>query len=135
MPVQPVDATPRKLIALSEGGVYDRTESKGAYCGAESRAVETLESKSVNEIGRALGKDHLVVHVLAGHGGVALVYFCDPQTLCSAAQTKTPIACYGNICRKRPTCRPSRSPIWTQSLCVSIPGHDKRRFPPVYQMG
>jgi hypothetical protein len=47
VPVQPVDATPRKLIALSEGGVYDRTESKGAFCSAESRAVETLEGGPV----------------------------------------------------------------------------------------
>jgi hypothetical protein len=66
-----VDATPSELKALITGGVYERTEAKRAFCGAESRAVETLESKSVNEIGRALGKDHLVVHVLAGHGGVA----------------------------------------------------------------
>jgi hypothetical protein len=36
VPVQPVDATPLKLIALSEGGVHDRTEAKRAFCGAES---------------------------------------------------------------------------------------------------
>ena len=49
VPVPPVDATPRKLIALSEGGVYDRTEAKGAFCGAESRAVETLEGGPVTQ--------------------------------------------------------------------------------------
>jgi hypothetical protein len=49
MPVQPVDATPSELKARCEGGVYDRTEGKRAFCGAESRVVEALEGGSVTE--------------------------------------------------------------------------------------
>ena len=44
---QVVDATPSELKALLTGGVYDRTEAKRAFCGAESRAVESLEGGPV----------------------------------------------------------------------------------------
>src|SRR5277367_6143335 len=49
LPVQPVVATPSKLVAHYEGGVYERTEAERAFCGAESRVVEALESGPVTE--------------------------------------------------------------------------------------
>ncbi len=56
--------------------------------------------QSLNEIGRALGKDHVVIHfLLARHGGIA------------------PAA------RRRSLRTRNRS--WTRSLCDSIRGHDK----------
>ena len=75
MPVQPVDATPSELEALCKGGVYvDQRQAKRAFCGAESAELwnRWKAGQSLNEIGRALGKDHVVVHfVLARHGGIA----------------------------------------------------------------
>jgi hypothetical protein len=47
VPPQVVDATPSELKALIRGGVYDRTEAKRAFCGAESGALETLEGRPV----------------------------------------------------------------------------------------
>ena len=43
----------------------------------------------------------------------------------SAARTKTPTGYCGNTCRRTPTCLRFRNQNSTQSLCVSIPDHDK----------
>ena len=109
--------------------------------------------QSLNEIGRALGKDHVVVHfVLARHGGIApptrrrsrrvltlaeredisspwrpICRFTSAirRVLGSAARTKTPTGYCGNTCRRTPTCLRFRNQNSTQSLCVLIPDHDK----------
>jgi hypothetical protein len=44
VPAQPVDATPSDIDFSSKGGVHDRTEARKAFCGAESRFMESLTS-------------------------------------------------------------------------------------------
>jgi hypothetical protein len=46
---------------------------RGAFCEAEAELWKRWKAgQSLNEIGRALGKDHVVVHfVLSRHGGIA----------------------------------------------------------------
>jgi hypothetical protein len=47
MPAQPVDATPSVINLFSKGGVYDASKTGEAFCCAEDRAVEPLESRTV----------------------------------------------------------------------------------------
>src|SRR5450759_5026788 len=49
MPAQPVDATPSDTNLLLKGGVYDASETREAFCGAEGRAVGPLEIGTVVE--------------------------------------------------------------------------------------
>jgi hypothetical protein len=44
---QPVDATPSDMNLLSKGGVYDPSESGGAFCDAENRDMVPLEGGTV----------------------------------------------------------------------------------------
>ena len=66
MPAQPVDATPSDTNLLLKGGVK-LSAAQRADLWSRWRAGESL-----HEIGRALGKDHVVIHfLLARHGGIA----------------------------------------------------------------
>jgi IS30 family transposase len=68
-----VDATPSELKAPCEGVFMNQGKRTGLS--AEQKAELWKRRKagqSLREIGRALGKDHVVIHfVLARHGGIA----------------------------------------------------------------
>jgi IS30 family transposase len=73
MPVQPVDATPPGINLSSKGGVLMHT--RRWKLSAEQRAdmwSRWKAGESLHAIGRALGKEHHVIHfLLARHGGIA----------------------------------------------------------------
>ena len=81
VPVQLVGATPSELKALIKGGVYDRRKRTPL---SATQRVEVWRrwkaGESLHAIGRAVGKDHVVVHLLLKrHGGIARAYVAVPR--------------------------------------------------------
>src|SRR4029077_6016706 len=74
----------------SKGGVHVARETMEAFCRPAGRYVEPLESGAVlPAIGRALGKDHVVIQLLlARHGGIA----CSPWPNAKTSPAESPAA-------------------------------------------
>jgi len=73
VPAQPVDATPSDRDFFSKGSVHETRETMEVSSAQRADMWNRWKAgESLHEIGRALGKDHVVVHLLLKrHGGIA----------------------------------------------------------------